>query len=63
MFRGEKVVKYNRTLSTYHITLLSNGFVINHIIEPKPLEDTLDNPGMLDEMRRPMMLIMSASKR
>ncbi len=63
MFLGEKVVKYHRTLTTYLNTLLSNGFVINHIIEPKPLEDTLDNPGMLDEMRRPMMLIMSASKR
>ena len=63
MFLGEKVVKYHRTLTTYLNTLLSNGFVINHIIEPKPLEDTRDNPGMLDEMRRPMMLIMSASKR
>ncbi len=63
VFLGEKVVKYHRTLTTYLNTLLANGFVITHIVEPKPLEDMLDNPGMLDEMRRPMMLIISALKR
>ncbi len=63
VFLGEKVVKYHRTLTTYFNTLLSNGFAINHIIEPKPLENMLDSPGMIDEMRRPMMLIISATKR
>ena len=63
VFLGEKVVKYHRTLTTYLNTLLSNGFVINRIVDPKPLENMLDSPGMHDEMRRPMMLIISATKK
>ncbi|MFT4144038.1 MAG: class I SAM-dependent methyltransferase [Mobilitalea sp.] len=62
VFLGEKVVKYHRTLTTYLNTLLANGFIIKDIVEPKPLEHMLDNPGMADEMRRPMMLIISAAK-
>ena len=59
---GEKVTKYHRTLTTYLNTLLSNGFIINHIVEPQPPEYMMDIPGMQDEMRRPMMLIVSANK-
>ena len=60
---GEKVTKYHRTLTTYLNTLLSNGFIINQIVEPQPPENMMDIPGMQDEMRRPMMLIVSANKK
>ncbi len=62
VFLGEKVIKYHRTLTTYLNTLLSNGFIINQTVEPQPPENMLDIPGMADEMRRPMMLIISATK-
>ena len=58
----ECVTGYHRTLTTYLNTLLSNGFIINHIVEPQPPENMMDIPGMQDEMRRPMMLIVSANK-
>ena len=63
IFLGEKVVKYHRTLTTYLDTLLRNGFELRHIIEPQPPEEMLDIPGMRDEMRRPMMLLVSAVKK
>ncbi len=63
VFLGEKVIKYHRTLTTYLNTLLKNGFELQHIIEPKPPENMMDIPGMKDEMRRPMMLIVSAKKK
>lgn len=63
IFLGEKVTKYHRTLTTYLSTLLQNGFELQHIIEPQPLEEMLDIEGMKDEMRRPMMLLISAKKK
>ncbi len=62
IFLGEKVVKYHRTLTTYLEALLRNGFSIHHVIEPQPPAEMLGQPGMLDEMRRPMMLLVSATK-
>ncbi|MGI6368669.1 MAG: class I SAM-dependent methyltransferase [Anaerolineae bacterium] len=61
-FLGEPVIKYHRTLTTYLRTLLSTGFVIRDVVEPQPPESMKDIPGMADEMRRPMMLIISAQK-
>lgn len=61
-FLGEDVVKYHRTITTYLNTLLINNFNINQIIEPQPSEEMLDILGMKDEIRRPMMLIISAIK-
>ncbi len=64
LFLGEQVVKYHKTLTTYLNTLLTAGFVITGIIEPQPSEDMLDTvPGMRDELRRPMMLLVSAEKK
>lgn len=57
------LTKYHRTLTTYLNTLLSNSFIINQIVEPQPPENMMDIPGMADEMRRPMMLIVSAKKK
>lgn len=63
-FLGEEVVKYHRTLTGYLNTLLENGFELKHIVEPQPPAHLIDTvPGMKDEMRRPMMLIISAVKR
>lgn len=63
IFLGEQVTKYHRTLTTYLNTLLKNGFELTHIIEPQPPESMMDLPGMRDEMRRPMMLLVSARKK
>lgn len=62
-FLGEAVVKYHKTLTTYLDGLLTNGFELCRVVEPKPPESMLDLPGMRDELRRPMMLIVSARKR
>ena len=62
IFLGEKVVKYHRTLTTYLDTLLRAGFELCRIVEPQPPENMMDLPGMKDEMRRPMMLLVSARK-
>lgn len=62
VFLGEHVIKYHRTLTTYLNTLLQNGLALRHIIEPQPPEAMLSLPGMRDERRRPMMLIVAAEK-
>lgn len=62
VFLGEKVTKYHRTLTTYLNTLLNLGLRIEQVVEPMPPENMLDIPGMKDEMRRPMMLLVSAVK-
>lgn len=62
VFLGETVIKYHRTLTTYLNTLLQNGFVIQQVVEPQPPEEMMDIEGMRDEMRRPMMLLVAATK-
>ena len=63
IFLGEKVTKYHRTLTTYLNTLLQNGFIFQHIIETQPPEEMMSIAGMKDEMRRPMMLLVSVRKK
>lgn len=63
VFLGEEVIKYHKTLTTYINTLLQNGFELLNIVEPYPDEEMLNNPQMKDEMRRPMMLLVSARKK
>ncbi len=63
-FLGEKVTKYHRTLTTYVNTLLQTGFDITGVVEPQPPKAMLEiYEGMKDDLRRPMMLILSAHKR
>ncbi|MDL2262936.1 class I SAM-dependent methyltransferase [Bacteroidales bacterium OttesenSCG-928-I21] len=63
VFLGEKLIKYHRTLTSYINTLLKQGFKINEVIEPDPSKEMLaEFPEMKDELRRPMMLIVSAEK-
>lgn len=62
-FLGEQVTKYHRTLTSYVGALLENGFALTGLVEPQPPEALIDTvPGMADELRRPMMLILSAKK-
>lgn len=62
-FLGEPVQKYHKTLTTYINSLLKNGFEIVDFEEPTPSKEMLNNiEGMLDELRRPMMMIISAKK-
>ena len=63
VFLGEHVRKYHKTLTTYLDGLLTNGFEVTRVVEPKPPEQMLDLPGMKDEMRRPMMLIVCARRK
>lgn len=63
VFLGEQVTKYHKTLATYLNTLLGAGFAITSIVEPQPDPRLLDTvPGMGDELRRPMMLLVAAQK-
>ena len=62
VFLGEQVTKYHRTLTSYLMGLLNNGFQITAVVEPEPPEEMMDLPGMKDELRRPMMLIVRAVK-
>ena len=63
VFLGEEVVKYHRTLTTYVKDLLGSGFQIRDLAEPMPPADLLETvPGMKDELRRPMMLLIAAEK-
>ena len=59
---GEDVVKYHRTLTTYLDGLLRRGFRLLRVVEPQPPARMLELPGMRDELRRPMMLLVSAEK-
>ncbi len=64
IFPGEEVQKYHKTLTTYLNGLLKAGFEITGVVEPMPPENLLASiPGMLEELRRPMMLLVSAKKK
>lgn len=61
-FLGLDVIKYHRTMATYLNTLIEHQFNIVAVAEPTPPDNMLDIPGMKDEKRRPMMLIIKAQK-
>lgn len=60
VFLGEHVVKQHKTLATYLNGLLTHGFRIQAVVEPRPDPEMMEIPGMADELRRPMMLLVSA---
>lgn len=63
-FLGEKVTKYHKTLTTYLNGLMQEGFELTGVVEPQPSKHLLETvKGMEDELRRPMMLIISARKK
>lgn len=62
-FLGEEVIKYHKTISSYINILLQNGFTLKKLIEPQPEEKMIEmNVAMKEELRRPMMLLISAQK-
>ena len=62
LFLGEKVVKQHHTLTQILNGLLQTGFQIEAVEEAEPPEYMMDLPGMKDELRRPMMLLVKAKK-
>ena len=40
--------------------LLNNGFELKVVEEAEPSEEMMDLPGMKDELRRPMMLLVKS---
>ena len=62
IFLGEPIKKYHRTLTSYVEGILNAGLELLDLKEPMPLESMRARPDMADEMRRPMMLILSARK-
>lgn len=61
-FLGQKVVKQHHTLTQILNSLLERGFGIEAVREAVPPENMMHLPGMEDEMRRPMMLLVKAVK-
>lgn len=62
VFLGEPVKKEHHTLTTLIQGLLDSGFSLSGLAEPQPPEEMLDLPDMRHELRRPMMLLISAKK-
>lgn len=63
LFLGETVVKYHRTLGTMLGEVMDAGFRLGGVVEPTPDPALMDSvPGMRDELRRPMMLLVAAEK-
>ncbi len=61
-FLGHQVEKQHHTLTQILMGLLCGGFRIDAVEEAMPPEEMMDIPGMADEMRRPMMLLVKAVK-
>lgn len=59
-FLGCDVVKQHHTLTQILGGLLKAGFRLDAIEEAEPPAWMLDQPGMSDELRRPMMLLVKA---
>ena len=63
VFLGETMTKYHRTLETYLSALLENGFAIVGLAEARPSPQQISaDPAMAQELRRPMMLLVSSKK-
>lgn len=60
-FLGCDVVKQHHTLTQILMGLLNHGFELKVVEEARPPEEMLDIPGMKDELRRPMMLLIKAA--
>lgn len=61
-FLGCDIVKQHHTLTQILMGLLNNGFALEAVEEAEPPEKMMDIPGMKDELRRPMMLLVKARK-
>lgn len=59
-FLGCDVAKQHHTLTQIVTGLLDNGFAIQALEEAVPPKEMMEIPGMADELRRPMMLLIKA---
>lgn len=59
-FLGCNVSKQHHTLTQILMGLLKNGFELEAVEEAEPPQEILHLPGMKDELRRPMMLLVKA---
>lgn len=62
-FLGCEVRKQHHTLTQILMGLIGSGFVLEAVEEAMPPEEMMELPGMADELRRPMMLLVRASVR
>lgn len=63
-FLEHKVIKYHRTMETIINTVIHSNFNIKEISEPKPSGDLIKKyPEMKDEIRRPIFIMISATKK
>jgi SAM-dependent methyltransferase len=62
-FLGQNVNKQHHTLTQILMALINAGFRLEAVEEAIPSAEMMDIPGMSDEMRRPMMLLIRAQKR
>ncbi len=60
-FLGCDVVKQHHTLTQILMGLLKSGFELEAVEEAEPPEEMMDMPGMKEELRRPMMLLVKAA--
>lgn len=60
-FLGCDVVKQHHTLTQILMGLLDSGFALEAVEEARPPKEMMDIPGMADELRRPMMLLVKAA--
>ena len=63
LFLGCDVIKQHHTLTQILMGLLNNGFEIEAVQEAEPPDEMMGIPGMKDELRRPMMLLVKAAAR
>ena len=61
-FLGCDVTKQHHTLTQILMGLLNHGFGLQAIVEAQPSKDMINFPGMEDELKRPMMLLVKAKK-
>lgn len=61
-FLGCEVRKQHHTLTSILMGLLKVGFVLEAVEEAQPPKEMMDIPGMTDELRRPMMLLVKVRK-
>lgn len=61
-FLGQNVRKQHHTLTQILMGLINVGFRLEVVEEATPSSDMIDIPGMSDEMRRPMMLLIKSVK-
>jgi SAM-dependent methyltransferase len=61
-FLGQNVTKQHHTLTQILMGLINAGFRLEAVEEAMPSAEMMDIPGMIDEMRRPMMLLVKSLK-